>query len=206
MNYRDYNDYELVDMVSETDTAGDIIFKKYYPLVLKIANRYAPLVRNKGIEKNDLIQEGLIGLSEAIRDYQDCKDAKFITFANLCIEREMRTAITRAHRDKQQVLNSSVSIDAVNDTGDNYFMNIINVDTPDPMETLVSYESTLQIKQDIQDKLSNLENDIFELKLANFTNQEISELLDLPYKKVDNSLHRLKTKIGVILKEREESL
>jgi len=204
VKYRDFNDCELVDMVSETDMAKDILLKKYYPLVTKIAKRYAPIVKNKGIEQNDLIQEGLIGLSEAIRDYQNCKDAKFITFANLCIEREMQTAIAKAHRNKQQVLNKSVSIDAINNEGDSYYMNVINVDTPDPMESLVTHEDNLMIKQIIRDNLSDLENQIFELKLANFTNREIAELLDIPYKKVDNSLQRLKTKVQIILKEREK--
>ena len=185
---------------------SDILFKKYYPLVAKIANRYYPLVKNKGVEKKDLIQEGLIGLSEAIRDYQDNKNASFITFANLCIERKMRTAIKKAHRDKQKILNESLSIDFLNEEGDSYLMNIINVETPDPIDTLVSYEEMLQIKSDINAKLSNLENEIFELKLSNWSNQEIADLLDIPYKKVDNTLHRLKGKIQVILKERSDEL
>ena len=88
--YKDHNDYELLYLVSENnEDAKEIFFDKYKSIVELKAKKLYPYVMNKGYELNDLIQEGMIGLSQAINDYKEQKNVQFSTFASICIERQI---------------------------------------------------------------------------------------------------------------------
>ena len=100
MNYED-NDYELLYLISENnESAKEIFYDKYKPTVEVKAKKYFRAVKGNGIELNDLIQEGMIGLSNAISDYQEQKNIKFYTFAATCIERNILTYIRRISCNK----------------------------------------------------------------------------------------------------------
>ena len=137
--YASENDYELLYLISENnEEANEVIFKKYNPIIEYYAKKYLPLVSNKGIDYNDLYQEGLIGLNSAIEGYRDQKDIKFSTFAFICIKRRIFSAIRIASRKKHSILNDSYSIedninsdnmtyyDVISDDEDNIEDKIIN--------------------------------------------------------------------------------
>ena len=115
MEYQDLNDYELLSYVSENiEEANDIIMEKYYPLVTSISNKMNKYINNCGVDRVDLIQEGMIGLTNAINSFKDQKDTSFYTYARTCIERSMISFIISVNRKKHQILNESVSYDNPN--------------------------------------------------------------------------------------------
>ena len=153
-------------------------------------------VGGKGLDYNDLVQEGMIGLSEAIRDYRDDRNAKFSTFANLCIERQIGTALLRANRKKHQILNESLSFD------DSFFDNnkplsdyIPDYKEIDPSDYLIDLESKKEIYGKIIPLLTPLEQQVFELKVCGFNYKEIGLIINKSYKSVDSALQRIKNKI-----------
>ena len=101
MDYRDFNDYELLSYIAENnEEANNILIKKYEPLINKIATKMIPYCKSNGLDKNDLVQEGMLALNSAITNYNDSKNANFGTFAKLCIERRIANYIRSFRRDK----------------------------------------------------------------------------------------------------------
>jgi len=112
MKYQDLNDYELISYAYENDEeATNILLKKYEPLVASIVIRMMKSCSYIGLEKNDLMQEGLIGLNHALEYFNEQKDISFYTYAKTCIERRVISAIISAKRLKHKLLNESVSLD-----------------------------------------------------------------------------------------------
>ena len=143
LNYDDENDNELLYLIKEeNEAAKNLFYEKYTPVVEAKAKKYFTQIQNKGYEMNDLIQEGMIGLANAINDYVPEKDVKFITFANLCIDRQIISFIRDVSRNKHQVLNSSVSLDAENRVSGRSLLDIINDNNVeiDPEKSFVLYE------------------------------------------------------------------
>ena len=105
MNYEEYNDYELVYLAKESNTdANEILFSKYSPIVYNYSKMYEKYVKNSGLEANDLIQEGMLGLNSAINSFDESKNVLFYTYAATCIKRTMLSAIVKANRQKAQRL------------------------------------------------------------------------------------------------------
>ena len=116
MKYQDLNDYELISYAYENDEeATNILLKKYEPLVASIVIRMMKSCSYIGLEKNDLMQEGLIGLNHALEYFNEQKDISFYTYAKTCIERRVISAIISAKRLKHKLLNESVSLDLEED-------------------------------------------------------------------------------------------
>ena len=111
MKYSDLNDYELLSYISDNnEEANEMIFIKYNPLVIDRATKLFPYCKNYGVELNDLIQEGLVGLNDAITGYSDDKDACFYTYALRCINSRIISYITKSKRLKNKVLNDCVFV------------------------------------------------------------------------------------------------
>jgi len=195
MNYKE-NDYELLYMIKEeNEEAKELFYDKYKPLVEMKAQKFYEYVKNKGYELNDLIQEGMIGLSNAINDYEENKDIKFITFANVCIERQLLNFLRDINRHKHQVLNTSVSIDAENKGGIT-LLDILNDDNnPSPEDTFMLLEEQKELKDEIKEVLTEKEKEVFDLRYEGFTYQEIARLLNMSKKAVDGTISRIKQKI-----------
>ena len=112
MQYREYNDYELLNYISENnEEANEILFEKYKPLIVNISNKLYKYCKNKGLELNDLIQEGMLGLNLALKKYDQNKDASFYTYARKCIERKIISLVVSTCRLKHKILNDSVSFE-----------------------------------------------------------------------------------------------
>ena len=104
MEYRDFNDYELVYYIHEgNEDANNILIKKYEPLINKIAHRMLPYCKNSGLEIEDLVQEGMIGLNHAIEKYQEQENTLFYTYAKKCIERKIISVVVASNRSKNKV-------------------------------------------------------------------------------------------------------
>lgn len=154
----------------------------------------------KGLDREDVIQEGLVGLYKAIRDYQEDRSASFRGFAQLCIHRQLVSAIKRANRQKHIPLNSSTSIDRSIDfnEGSRSYKEIIPNNDRDLEDRYIYKEQLNLLFKVLDETLTNLEKEVFLQYLENRSYQEISENLNVNIKTVDNALQRARKKIEKI--------
>ena len=203
--YTQLSDEEIISKSKEGDTyAIDYLMDKYKEAVKKKAKTLFLI----GGEKEDLIQEGMIGLYKAIRDFQFEKESSFYNFADLCISRQMYSAINASNRKKNLPLNTYISLYTPinNENEDNedkttladmvYQYNDLN-----PEKLLIDKEKTSMIEDELNKRLSNLEKQVLELYLQDFKYLQIAKVLDKEPKSIDNALQRIKTKLNQVLKE-----
>ena len=154
----------------------------------------------KGLDKDDVIQEGRVGLFKAIRDYKEDKEASFRGFAQLCIHRQLVSAIKKANRQKHMPLNNSTSLDKSIDKGESKrTYNEVVSDENHDLEKIFIYQEVLNLIMDkIEKNLTQLEYKVFVKYLDNKTYQEISDELDVNLKSVDNALQRARKKVEEI--------
>ena len=174
--------------------ALDYIMNKYKPLVIKKARTMFLI----GGETEDLIQEGMIGLFKAVQDYCLDKDVTFYTFAKLCIERQIYSAVTSAGRKKHGPLNGYVSLSDSSDfeEHDRFFVN--------PEEAVIDRERMSIIEEKLSNRLSSLENSVFKLFMDGFSYSQMAECLGKKEKSIDNALHRIKNKLQTILNDMDK--
>ena len=178
----------------------DFIMDKYKFLVKKKARAMYLL----GGENEDLIQEGMIGLFKAVRDYDLEQETSFGSFAELCISRQMYTAIKNSQRQKHMPLNSYVSLyEQSEEAEDGKQSPLIDRLQPmkenNPEELFLSKEYFLMIEQQLKEKLSELESKVLHLHLMGEDYRTIAKLLDKSPKSIDNALQRIKQKMSDIL-------
>ncbi|WP_423230827.1 RNA polymerase sporulation sigma factor SigH [Anaerobacterium chartisolvens] len=176
-----------------------------------IINKYKSFVRAKartyfliGADREDIIQEGMIGLYKAIRDFKEDKLSSFRAFAELCITRQIITAIKTATRQKHIPLNSYVSLNKpiFDEESDRTLMDIISEETvSDPEEMVINREEFVGIEAKMGEILSELEWEVLSLYLQGKSYQEIAEELDRHVKSIDNALQRVKRKLEKYLEE-----
>ena len=194
--YDKYNDYELLSYISEcNEDATDILLKKYEPLIISTAKKMLKGMENFGLDINDLIQEGRLGLLNASETFIESKDTLFYTYAKTCIERKMYDLVKSSRRVKHKILNESISID-IDDKGEYKALDyLLKDETENPEQLLLNEEEKKELKNIINSKLNDFEIQVLELKLKGFENKEISEMLVCDYKKIDNTLQRIKQKL-----------
>ena len=180
------------------DAAMEYLLEKYKPLVRQKTRK---LFLIDG-DKDDLIQEGMIGLLKAVRDYQVGKDAAFRTFADLCISRQLYSAIKKSNRLKNQPLNSYVSIysdefsDADELAGDRTVISSGSDNIANPEAIMIDRENAIDMQNKMFDKLSKMEREVLKRYLEGMTYQEIAADMEKSPKSIDNALQRIKGKIG----------
>ena len=174
----------------------DYIMDKYKFLVRKKAKAMFLL----GGENDDLIQEGMIGLFKAVQDYDESQGTSFYSFADLCISRQMYTAIEASKRQKHIPLNSYISL---YDEGEDQPLieSIQSVQDRNPEEMFLDKEYIQMIKKELEKNLSDLENRVFYLQMQGIDYQTIAKLLDKSSKSIDNALQRIKTKVEKIIEK-----
>ena len=194
MNYKELNDYELISYIHENnEEANDLLFQKYRPLIISIAKSFYSKSGNSGLEMNDLIQEGMIAFSYAINSYNQDKEAMFYTYARTCVERKMISTMIGTRRLKNKILNESLSYENIEE--DYNFENVLKDNTVNPENMVLSHEIETEMIDKVRSKLTDLEIQVFELKMAGFNYKEIANMLDKDPKVVDNTLQRIKSKI-----------
>ena len=204
--YDDYNDNELIYLIYDfNEEANRILHEKYYKIIkIKVA-KYRALAKRIGLDACDLMQEGLLGLEEAINSYRDNKDMKFSSFANMCIERQILSVVNYHSRKKHTFLNDSCSIDAEDEKGRTMLDYSLKSDI-DPLMMMEKEEEKNSIYDLMTKDLSKLEKEVFELKLNGLDYREIARLLNKSYKSIDSALQRIRFKLKKILNEMEKNI
>ncbi|WP_407646916.1 RNA polymerase sporulation sigma factor SigH [Bacillus fonticola] len=196
-------DEKVVERVHEGDhDALDYLIRKYRNFVRAKARSYFLI----GADKEDIIQEGMIGLYKAIRDFQGDKLSSFKAFAELCITRQIITAIKTATRQKHIPLNSYVSLDKpiYDEESDRTLMDVLTgTKQSDPEEIIIHQEEFDHIEVKMSELLSDLEQKVLSRYLDGQSYQEISHELDRHVKSIDNALQRVKRKLERYLEVRE---
>jgi len=192
---RDKTDEQLIAFAKNGEQdALDCIFKRYKELVNMKVSKYFII----GAEKEDIIQEGLIGLYKAVKNFDLEKQSSFKSFANLCIERQLITAIKTSNRQKHIPLNSSLSLNASiydNDDDNNSLMEMLNTEAvEDPLDTLTKKEYYKAIGIKIDEALSGFEKQVLSKYVLGESYVSIAEKLDAPVKSIDNAIQRIRKK------------
>ena len=192
-SFEKQSDEELIRLLHAGDTRViDFLMEKYKNLV----RRHAKVMYIAGADSDDLIQEGMIGLFKAIRDYDESHEASFQTFARLCISRQIVTAIENAKRKKHAPLNSYVSIYSTDEDGEETMMeSLTSLTESSPEEKIMDRESVNMLMEKILALLSPLECQVFRLYLVGMDYAEIANVLQRDEKSTDNALQRIKRKI-----------
>ena len=195
--YKDMTDEEILKLIKTKDYEDiDYIICQYKDIVNSKVNKYFII----GAEKEDIMQEGLIGLYKAIKDYNSEKQNSFKSFANLCIERQLITAIKSSNRQKHIPLNSYLSLNMnayENEDGNSETQVMEVLDTnvvEDPLETLTKKEYMLNVENVIDTHLSDFEKKVLNRYIQGDSYVAIAERLDAPVKSVDNAIQRIRKK------------
>ena len=191
-------DDELIDEIRNGDkSALEYLINKYSVLVNAKVSKYFII----GAEKEDIMQEGLIGLYKAIKDYKSDKQNSFKSFANLCIERQLITAIKSSNRQKHLPLNSYLSLNMSaysNDDENNNSTEIMDIFdnnlVEDPLDTITKKEYYLNVENVIDTSLSSFEKKVLNRYIQGDSYVKIAEKLDAPVKSIDNAIQRIRKK------------
>ena len=202
--YESLPDEELIIALRDGDSkAIDIIIERYKELVrLKAGSMFI-----LGADKEDLIQEGMIGLFKAVRDYDAGRDASFATFADLCVSRQMYKAVEAGNRKKNAPLNSYISIyendDDTNGPGDGISIleRILTETGKSAEDVVIDREQTENLEQKIYDSLSDFERQVLNLRLTGLEYTDIARILGRDAKSTDNALSRIKVKVRKIIEK-----
>lgn len=192
--YGDYSDEELISLLREgRQDITDYIMEKYKGMVKAKAKSMFLL----GGDSDDLIQEGMIGLFKAVRDYDSGRDASFSTFAELCVSRQMYTAVQASARKKHMPLNSYISLyDAQGETGEGELMNAIPADSEkSPEELIIDRENVELLERTIEKELSAFEKQVLDLYITGMRTPQIAKVLGRDAKSTDNALSRIRNKL-----------
>jgi RNA polymerase sigma-H factor len=196
-------DHALVEKVRGGDERSlEVLLARYR----KFARSKARTYFLAGSDKEDVVQEGMIGLFKAIRDFDPAQATPFRAFAELCISRQILTAIKTANRQKHQPLNSSVSLDAPaygDERGDSSVGdNLVASTLADPAEIVISAEEIEALRDSMRDSLTELEGDVLRLYMDGKSYEEIAGVLGNHVKSIDNALQRIKRKVQRHIEER----
>lgn len=192
MRYKGVNDYELLYLVGENnEEVYNSIYAKYKPLIHRMAKTLCENYKSALVEYDDLFQEGMYGLNNAIKSFNGKSGSLFYTLAKLCISREMNGYVAKMLRGKNMILSSAVSFDTpISKNGfiveDTLYSHDDSVELQ--FESIEMEKYILDLKYELKDEYMP----VYELKLNGFSNAPIANLLDLRYKDVDNYLRSIK--------------
>ncbi len=191
--YQKFSDEQLIGMLRDgNDGIMDYILGKYKPLVLRKANAMYLI----GGDTDDLIQEGMIGLFKAIRDYRAERESSFFHFAELCITRQLYSAVEASNRKKHSPLNSYVSFYSKTDEEGKSLAETLSTDTMDnPEQLVIAQENFAQFWEEVKRHLSAMEQEVLDEYLAGHNYRQIAEKLGKSPKAIDNALSRIRGKI-----------
>ena len=195
---KNISDEKLAAMAQNHNSgAEEFLIGKYKGLV-RLKSRSYFLI---GADREDVMQEGMIGLFKAIRDFDASKTASFMTFADMCITRQIISAIKSATSKKHIPLNSYVSLSKPDDDSMHFHVGIVSDSKTcaSPEEILISQESKNMMEINLAEKLSSLEFQVLSLYLQGLTYQEIAQIIDRGEKSVDNAIQRIRKKVEEII-------
>lgn len=188
-------DEELIERIQNNDkSALNFLLGKYKELVYMKSSKYFII----GAERDDIFQEGMIGLYKAIQSFKEDKQNSFKTFANMCIERQLITAIKTSNRQKHMPLNSYLSLNTSSyeeEDGEKTLLNVLNNKmAEDPLDTLTKKEYYSNVENAIDKSLSDFEKQVLKKFIKGDSYIKIAEDLESPVKSVDNAIQRIRKK------------
>ncbi len=188
-------DEELIGRIQNNDkNALDFLLGKYKELVYMKSSKYFII----GAERDDIFQEGMIGLYKAIQSFKEDKQNSFKTFANMCIERQLITAIKTSNRQKHMPLNSYLSLNTSSyeeDDNEKTLLDVLNNKmAEDPLDTLTKKEYYSNVENAIDKSLSDFEKQVLKKFIKGDSYTKIAEDLESPVKSVDNAIQRIRKK------------
>ena len=195
-NYQKLTDEEIILQIKNGDEkALTFLLDKYKDLVNMKVGKYFLI----GAEKEDIVQEGMIGLYKAIKNFDKNKQNTFKTFANMCIERQLITAIKTSNRQKHMPLNSYLSLNTSaydnDDENSVELMDTFNNDSvEDPLETIMKKEYYEQVQKSMDESLSKFEKQVLDRFIKGESYNIIAQKLNSPIKSVDNAIQRIRKK------------
>ncbi len=194
--YETYHDEQLIKEIrSGNQEATEYLVKKYYPLVIK-STRTLFLI---GADDEDLTQEGLIGLFKAIQSYDDNNTASFYTYAQLCIKRQIYSAIKASNREKHSPLNSYISFySSANEYDIQLIENLEADNKTNPEHVILDQENATSIERLLSSRLSKMEQTVLPLYLDGLSYNDIAKKLGKPTKSIDNAVSRIRDKVKQI--------
>lgn len=203
--YNTLSDEDIIGLIRKDDpNAMDYMLDRYKYLVRQKANALFLI----GGDHDDLIQEGMIGLYKAIRDYDLNKESSFYSFATLCISRQMYNAINASKRKKNLPLNTYVSLYSTiynnsEEEGTSLVDSMYENKVSNPEELVIDKESTHMLEYELVRHLSPFENKVLKLYLQDLSYIQIADILKKDPKSIDNALQRIKSKFSRILERVE---
>ena len=196
-DYDEMKDEDLVEVIKSGDkTALNILLDRYKELVNIKVSKYFIV----GAERDDIVQEGLIGLFKAVKSYKSDMKSSFKSFANMCIERQLITAIKSSNRQKHMPLNSYLSLnisayDEQESNSDTTLMDVFNSNSvEDPLDTITKKEYYKNLEETIEKTLSDFEKKVLNRYINGESYVQIAENLDTPVKSIDNAIQRIRKK------------
>ena len=202
-NFLDLNKFDTMsdELVLSLAKSGDenalnFIMDKYNSIVNMKASRFFAA----GIEKEDIVQEGLIGLYKAIQSYDIEKQNSFKSFANMCIERQLITVVKSANRQKNLPLNSAFSLNSpIYEDGNSDAMEVLDISfVEDPLDTIANKEYINQMETKIDESLSSFEKEVFVHYKQGKSYNDIAKEMNTKVKSIDTALQRIKKKVNKI--------
>ncbi len=197
-------DEELVRLSRDNSQAMEYLLNKYKGVVLSCSKSLFIL----GGDNQDLVQEGMIGLFKAIRDFDEHKNIKFSTFSQICVKRNIYTAITNSNSPKNEPLNKGLSISHTDSSDDDDYLKNLSTDDLglseiyNPEDNVINKEKYDEIIAFMSRELSKLEYQVMDLYIIGLTTAEIAKVLGKNEKTTDNAFQRAKNKIRKYLEER----
>lgn len=194
--YNNITDEQIISQIKQGDqNALSYLLEKYRDLVNVKVGKYFMI----GAEREDVIQEGMIGLFKAIKDFNPEKQNAFKSFANICIERQLITAIKTSNRQKHMPLNSYLSLNiSAYENNDENSVELIdtfnNKTVEDPLETIMKEEYYNEVQQAVNKSLSKFEKQVLDRFIKGDSYITIAKKLDSPVKSVDNAIQRIRKK------------
>ena len=201
--YEKYSDEELIKKINDGDIkAQNFILNKYKNVVSMKTKKFFLI----GGDNDDMFQEGMIGLYKAIKSFDAEKNNSFKTFANICIERQLITAIKMSNRQKHIPLNSSFSLNNIAFEEDDETEVIEILDTKyveDPLDTITKKEYFATLENNVNNSLSTFEKDVLKYYIEGVSYQDIAVRLNTQTKSIDNAIQRIRKKAIKIIKSEE---
>ena len=199
MDFNKCSDETLIDIYRKGDEAAiEVLFERYKDIVRKKAKA----MYLAGGDSDDLIQEGMIGLYKAVRDYDDTKEAAFKTFASMCINRQLINAVTVSNRKKNMPLNTYVSFDMPAYPDEDNETRLVDILKPEseqnPEKLFIDREYSDSFKKKLFDRLSSFAKHVLQLYMEDNDYRQIAMLLGKTPKSIDNAIQRIRAKANSI--------
>ena len=189
-------DSEVLYQVNDNnELAKNFLFEKYTPLIHKEVQKYVKSASSVGIEYNDLMQEAMLAFSEALNNYNDKENVKFITFATLCIKRRMINVLKKQATNKEQILNNYISFEKEILPQKTVLDIVSDIEAKQPLNKMIIEESLKEVSKDFEKKLNTYEKQIYLLYLNGKKIEDIAKEMNKPVKSIYNNLYRIKKKL-----------